>query len=1345
AVTLTYDGTALATASPITTNSSGSFTAAFTVPSSLPDLHIIQGTDNQGNHAPAAFTVTSFILLNPGSGHTGAAATIKITGSGFASSSAVTLTFNGTKITTNPSHITTNSSGVFAAIFSVPGLPAGTYSLTGIDASNNLGSAPFNVLPSISLNPSSGTNGTKVTVTGSGFAGSSAVTLAFDNATLSTSTIATDSSGSFTATFSVPVSIAGQHTVKATDFKNNAASATLGVIPQIRVNPSGGPAGQTVTVTGFDFSPLAPVTLTFNGTTIQTSPSAIATDSSGSFTATFSVPHITAGSYLIVATDPKNNVSFSAASVFTVTLAVSLTPATSHVGDEVTVGGSGFNSLSTVTLTYNGIPVGISSTNPSGAFTATITIPPSGIGSQHLVVSDASCNAVNSLITINPSLTLNPSTGLSGRLVTVTGSGFASSSAVTLTYDGTTLSTSPSTVTTGSSGSFTTVFTVPQSATGSHSVKATDSQNNGISAVYYIDNLPAYMSLKPGDGAANSTIAINGSSFLPSSKMKLSFNGTSNATTMTDSSGSFDNMFTIPPAPAGQYKINATNISGSILSTAVFSAGPSLSLNPTNSPAGDTVTVTGGGFGKSSQVTLTYDGIQLATVPSTITTDKSGSFTATFTVPATTTGQHTLVATDPANHITAAYTSVILKQYQVLVASGVLPLTLSASQPQLFVTNGGATLPPLTIPLGIDNATADLQNILNQTATASKVTLCKNLNINATTSRGVVSVQSPPNITISGPPTWNGTINLPQVVNNTQISLPPPPPNTVNKIIQQVEIGAGSIPLTVDKAVRLFFAGNADKDIAYSNSGPATEVTALCPADDQNIVDNFLGPGQACKISVGQDLIVWTKHLTVWTIFNPVPIVSSPSTPSSSSAPSQQSASQITSGGGGGGGGGGSGGAEYCAGSSCPAGTTALPGQLVQVPAITVSSDKPSYYQCDSITITGNVGNVQAGYPVTLRVYNPSGQLFNVAQTVPSAGGAYSYSLKNSCNAAVGAYGIMATYDSNSASSKFSIISEAATSQQPPPAPVAVPQSQPTQQPSPSLVVTPSQTAQQPPPAPVAVPQSQPTPQPSSQKATSTPNQPPFHLFIPSVPAYYLIVPPIMLAIVAIIAAASKRGRPEPAIVQVKIPKRIHLGNTFELAIKATNRGRTATQQTVCIEFPTLDSTNDLVASSDLQTRLVEKNGEIDSQSGIAKTAKYVTAEAVGSTWNYMEKHDIMIHARPRSAGEFTVLVKMIASQHGRHWYYPGEGARDDLGDFVNVYTVLVEETAVSEAEVVPKAEAKALEQKTRQPQMAPVVTAKVPIFEGLKSEYRLLLSEISKIRQDVITARKVVETRLRS
>src|SRR2546428_9009840 len=71
-----------------------------------------------------------------------------------------------------------------------------------------------------------------------------------------------------------------------------------------------------------------------------------------------------------------------------------------------------------------------------------------------------------------------------------------------------------------------------------------------------------------------------------------------------------------------------------------------ISLDPTSGSVGTTVTVTGSLFFPSSDVTVSYDGTAVATNPSTITTDLTGGFSATFTVPASAAGSHTVSAND---------------------------------------------------------------------------------------------------------------------------------------------------------------------------------------------------------------------------------------------------------------------------------------------------------------------------------------------------------------------------------------------------------------------------------------------------------------------------------------------------------------------------------------------------------------------------------------------------------------------------------------------------------------------------------------------------------------------------
>src|SRR2546426_2700420 len=149
----------------------------------------------------------------------------------------------------------------------------------------------------ISLNPSSGPTGTTVTVTGKNFAANSGITISYDGSAITTTptTITTDSTGSFTGSITIPSSsAAGPHTVKATDASNHPASAqfTVGITgPSISLNPSSGPAGTTVTVTGKNFAANSAITaVTYDGTSVTTNPVIIQTDSSGGFSATFAVP-----------------------------------------------------------------------------------------------------------------------------------------------------------------------------------------------------------------------------------------------------------------------------------------------------------------------------------------------------------------------------------------------------------------------------------------------------------------------------------------------------------------------------------------------------------------------------------------------------------------------------------------------------------------------------------------------------------------------------------------------------------------------------------------------------------------------------------------------------------------------------------------------------------------------------------------------------------------------------------------------------------------------------------------------------------------------------------------------
>ena len=80
--------------------------------------------------------------------------------------------------------------------------------------------------PTISLNPTSGSVATLVTVTGNGLAPNSGVTLTFGGNTVNTNpaTVTTRANGEFNSTFSVPQSSNGDHTVRAAQGSNTASA-----------------------------------------------------------------------------------------------------------------------------------------------------------------------------------------------------------------------------------------------------------------------------------------------------------------------------------------------------------------------------------------------------------------------------------------------------------------------------------------------------------------------------------------------------------------------------------------------------------------------------------------------------------------------------------------------------------------------------------------------------------------------------------------------------------------------------------------------------------------------------------------------------------------------------------------------------------------------------------------------------------------------------------------------------------------------------------------------------------------------------------------------------------------
>ncbi|HKC78899.1 MAG TPA: hypothetical protein VKB83_02260, partial [Nitrosopumilaceae archaeon] len=212
-----------------------------------------------------------------------------------------------------------------------------------------------------------------------------------------------------------------------------------------------------------------------------------------------------------------------------------------------------------------------------------------------------------------------------------------------------------------------------------------------------------------------------------------------------------------------------------------------------------------------------------------------------------------------------------------------IQITVDPNHPQLVVLSSNATLSTITIPSTVTNPKLNYTTITQTSGTSKTVTIDTSLTINKATLGSIIDVKVilSPNITISGPISWNSVVNLPTAQATSSVPLPTQA-GVTNTVTKSIEVGSGSTTLTFNKAVRIVFVGNAGQHVGYYNSvTPFTEITTTCNDNTQSTNDG-LPAGGNCKINIGSDLVVWTKHFTgfaTWTSST-----SSTSSSSSSSA-----------------------------------------------------------------------------------------------------------------------------------------------------------------------------------------------------------------------------------------------------------------------------------------------------------------------------------------------------------------------------------------------------------------------------------------------------------------------------
>jgi hypothetical protein len=363
------------------TNSVGSFTVTMKAPDSLgARIYVVKAEDEDDDdiYAEAQFTVTldSVITLDEDSGNVGDE--IEVSGVEFSSGDTVTIYFDDAVLDT----ATTLANGSFTFLFDIPESIAGEHTIKA-----GMATATVTVEPEIALDIASGSGGTEVTITGTGFDYRSDIeTIEFDGTSvgIESGDDRSGDNGSFEFSIIVPTIGAGKYDVTVEDEDGNTASAEFTIVAATAsITPVSGAGGTEITVTGANFVAGATVTIYYDGTSVKTTPAG----SDGTVSVKFNAPVSAGGTHTVMVSDGAN----STTAEFLITAEASMTPTSGNVGSSIAVSGNGFGASRPITITYDGsvvtptIPI---MTLTDGSFSGSFTAPVSTGGSHTVTVSD---------------------------------------------------------------------------------------------------------------------------------------------------------------------------------------------------------------------------------------------------------------------------------------------------------------------------------------------------------------------------------------------------------------------------------------------------------------------------------------------------------------------------------------------------------------------------------------------------------------------------------------------------------------------------------------------------------------------------------------------------------------------------------------------------------------------------------------------------------------------------------------------------------------------------------------------------------------------------------------------
>ncbi|MBI4778394.1 hypothetical protein HY792_05700, partial [Candidatus Desantisbacteria bacterium] len=608
----------------------GYFTTTFTVNTQRYGATAVKATGAMSSSAISTFFIQKNIYyVSPLSGTVGRQ--VEIRGTGYGSIDNIRIDFGSTlTISTGVA----NTTGWFKTFFTVDTQVFGSTTIMATGVAGDNAQAVFSVMANMdSVRPTTGSVGTVITIEGTGYTGSSDITIDFGDVDDIIAT-QTDAKGYFVTIFTVDTQSYGTKTVAAQDTADNRVERTFLIIPSVYlVTPTIGTVGQTITVKGAGFVRYDTLTIDLGD---RQGIAGVVTDPRGVFETSFVVDTQIVGKKMIVV---NGTMSTKATSSFTITGGITISPSIGTIGRVVEVKGSGFGSEDVIGVSFG--TTGHVATEVSsicGTFSTTFAMDGQVYGTT--TISATGKSYAEAYIFVKPNFHLViPTTGTVGTVVRIAGTGYAASELVAIGFGNTLVI---NTTMSSGNGYFETIFTVDTQKYGSTYIKATGASSSGVALNTFFVTPDLYL-VSPVRGTIGSVVEIRGTGYDAIDTVNVRFGNTPTiATGVAGGNGAFSVTFGVNTQPYGTTTIIATGVRSASAGNA-FTIMPSIySILPKAGTVGTVVEVKGIGYGTNDDIII---GFGASGALAEGDADANGIFTIYFTTNTQPYGTTTVIVT----------------------------------------------------------------------------------------------------------------------------------------------------------------------------------------------------------------------------------------------------------------------------------------------------------------------------------------------------------------------------------------------------------------------------------------------------------------------------------------------------------------------------------------------------------------------------------------------------------------------------------------------------------------------------------------------------------------------------